>query len=117
MYRMEQKSNIAMYGGSVISFLSSILGLTTSEMLYLLIAIIGGIVGIMGYLDKHKSEKLNRKLAVERTAFDRERTRAIISFLKESPTHDVGQLREVVQKVNEVLKETEQDANVAGVAK
>ncbi|WP_413734357.1 hypothetical protein ACL2XP_17975 [Sodalis sp. RH21] len=115
---MDQRSDIATHGGALLAILSSALGMTTLELFYLVIAIIGAVISLLGYLDKRKnlalgrklaeeSDMANRKIAQDRLAFDRERTKAIITFLKDSPDHDVRQAREVVQKVNEVLKDTE----------
>ena len=81
------------------------------ELVYIFIAVTGAIISLLGYLDKRKTEALNRKLAQERLTFDQQRTKAIVDFLSGSPTHDISQAGEIVQKVNRVLVETEQDDN------
>ncbi|TKI03561.1 hypothetical protein [Martelella alba] len=113
MYRMNDKSDIATHGGALVTLLSSLMGLTTMEMFYIVIALIGAVISLLGYLDKRKTEKLNRSVALERAAFDQQRTKAIVDFLKGSPSHDSSQAAQVVQKVNQILVETEQtDGNV-----
>lgn len=105
--RMDQKADIATHGGALVTLLSSLMGLSTLELVYLVIAVIGAVISLLGFLDKRKTETLNRKLAEERLIFDQERTQAIVAFLQGSPAHDISQAGDVVQKVNDVLKETE----------
>ncbi|TCL04226.1 hypothetical protein EZJ58_2338 [Sodalis ligni] len=107
MQLMDQKSDIATHGGALVTLLSSLMGLSTLELVYLVIAVVGAVISLLGYLDKRKTERLNRQLARERLTFDWERTKAIVEFLQGSPSHDISQAGEVVQKVNNVLKETE----------
>jgi|GEM_PF-348930 hypothetical protein len=111
MKLMNDKSDIAMHGGALAMLLSSLMGLSTMELIYIFMAVIGAIISLLGYVDKRKTETLNRKLAQERLIFDQQRTKAIVDFLNGSPMHDVSQAGEIVQKVNRVLVETEQDGN------
>lgn len=108
---MNDTSDVAMHGGALATLLSSLMGLTTMEMFYIIIAVIGAFISLLGYLDKRKTESLSRKLAQERLTFDQQRTAAIVEFLKSSPTHDISQKGDVIQKVNQVLVDTEQPEN------
>jgi hypothetical protein len=111
MKLMNDRADVATHGGALITLFSSLIGLSTMELVYIFIAVTGAIISLLGYLDKRKTEALNRKLAQERLTFDQQRTAAIVNFLQGSPTHDVSQTGEVVQKVNRILVETEQADN------
>ncbi len=60
MKSMNDTSDVAMHGGALATLLSSLMGLTTMEMFYIIIAVIGAFISLLGYLDKRKTESLSR---------------------------------------------------------
>ncbi|MGG6196166.1 hypothetical protein ACQV2B_19060 [Pantoea allii] len=113
---MNQKADISMYGGSLLTTISSALGLTTLDMVYMVTAIIGAIIALLGYIDKRKTEKLKRKQIEqerknddERIELDRVRAQAVLDYLKGSTdTPAVAKSPEVIQGINRVLDEAKE---------
>lgn len=111
MHRMNQRADLAMNGGSILTLVSSALGLTTLELVYMVTALIGAIIAVLGYIDKHRTEKLNRKAMEEsrrneseRIELDRIRAQAVLDYLKGSAdTPAVHKSPEVIQGINRVL--------------
>lgn len=111
MKSMSQYSDVAMTGGSTVTTISSIVGFITLDHVYMVTAVAGLIIAILGYVDKRRTEKLNRKKLSEdiqnereKMELERERSQAILDYLKgneDSPA--VHRSPEVIKGVNKVL--------------
>ncbi len=111
MTRMNQSADTAINWGSLMSLLSSMAGIVTLERVYMATAVAGAVIALLGYLDKRKTEKLDRKSIEEerrnqqeRIELDRVRAQAVLDFLKgsnDSPA--VQKSPEVIKGINKVL--------------
>lgn len=108
---MNQHSDSAVSWGSLMSVLSSMAGMVTLERVYMFTAIAGALIALFGYLDKRRTEKLERQSIEEerrnqqeRMELDRERAQAVLDYLEGSKdTPSVQKSREVIQGINKVL--------------
>ncbi|MCH4449385.1 hypothetical protein MKS42_12165, partial [Staphylococcus haemolyticus] len=87
--------------------LAAYLGITTLDLTYLVLAVLGFLLSFLGWLDRRAKIKADRHTSAERLALDRQRTRAVIEFLSKSDSHNLEQADEVVAKVQRVMTETE----------
>lgn len=111
MKSMSQYSDAAVTGGTTVSTLSSVMGFITLDHVYMVTAIAGLIIAILGYIDKRRTESLRRKEISEsiesereRLELDRVRAQAVLDYLKGSTdTPAVHKSPEVIQGINKVL--------------
>lgn len=80
--KMNQHSDNFVNGGTLLTMLSSLAGFITLERVYMATAVVGLLITILGYLDKHKAIKEARKNDAERMKLDRELHQATIDSLK-----------------------------------
>ncbi|MGV3868578.1 hypothetical protein [Citrobacter freundii] len=105
--RMNPQNNWLSWFGNVITTIAAYLGITTLDLTYLVLAVLGFLLSLLGWLDRRAKIKADRHASAERLALDRQRTRAVIEYLSRSDTHNIDQADEVVAKVQRVLAETE----------
>lgn len=104
---MNPQNNWLSWFGNVITTIAAYLGITTLDLTYLVLAVLGFLLSLLGWLDRRAKIKADRHALAERLALDRQRTRAVIEYLSRSDTHNIDQADEVVAKVQRVLAETE----------
>ncbi|MEN0615482.1 hypothetical protein [Klebsiella indica] len=104
---MNQQTNWLSWVGNSITTVAAVLGITTLELAYLIIAVLGFLLTFISWLDKRRSIRTERQSNAERLNLDRQRTRAIVDFLGKSDKHDLSQADDVVAKVQRVMDETE----------
>ncbi|MFZ5276809.1 hypothetical protein ACOY8D_08245 [Enterobacter roggenkampii] len=104
---MNPQNNWLSWFGNVITTIAAYLGITTLDLTYLVLAVLGFLLSLLGWLDRRAKIKADRHASAERLALDRQRTRAVIEYLSRSDTHNIDQADEVVAKVQRVLAETE----------
>ncbi|EAA3704921.1 hypothetical protein ABPE25_002592 [Salmonella enterica subsp. enterica serovar Newport] len=105
--RMNLQNNWLSWFGNGITTVAAYLGITTLDLTYLVLAVLGFLLSLLGWLDRRAKIKADRHASAERLALDRQRTRAVIEFLSRSDTHNIDQADEVVAKVQRVMAETE----------
>lgn len=93
--------------GNAITTTAAYLGITTLDLTYLILAVLGFLLSLLGWLDRRAKIKADRHASAERLALDRQRTRAVIEYLSRSDTHNIDQADEVVARVQRVMAETE----------
>ena len=96
---MNLQNNWLSWFGNGITTIAAYLGITTLDLTYLVLAVLGFLLSLLGWLD--------RRASAERLALDRQRTRAVIEYLSRSDTHNIDQADEVVARVQRVMAETE----------
>ena len=104
---MNPQNNWLSWFGNGITTIAAYLGITTLDLTYLVLALLGFLLSLLGWLDRRAKIKADRHASAERLALDRQRTRAVIEYLSRSDTHNIDQADEVVAKVQRVLAETE----------
>ncbi|MBA7876719.1 MULTISPECIES: hypothetical protein [unclassified Citrobacter] len=105
--RMNPQNNWLSWIGNGLTTVAAYLGITTLDLTYLVLAVLGFLLSFFGWLDRRSKIKADRHASAERLALDRQRTRAVIEFLSRSDTHNIDQSDEVVAKVQRVMAETE----------
>lgn len=105
--RMNLQNNWLSWFGNGITTIAACLGITTLDLTYLVLAVLGFLLSLLGWLDRRAKIKADRHASAERLALDRQRTRAVIEYLSRSDTHNIDQADEVVARVQRVLAETE----------
>lgn len=105
--RMNPQNNWLSWFGNVITTIAAYLGITTLDLTYLVLAVLGFLLSLLGWLDRRAKIKADRHASAERLALDRQRTRAVIEYLSRSDTHNIDQADEVVARVQRVMAETE----------
>ncbi|EAB3472423.1 hypothetical protein NMW93_001243 [Salmonella enterica] len=104
---MNPQNNWLSWFGNVITTIAAYLGITTLDLTYLVLAVLGFLLSLLGWLDRRAKIKADRHASAERLVLDRQRTRAVIEYLSRSDTHNIDQADEVVAKVQRVMAETE----------
>lgn len=104
---MDPQNNWLSWIGNGLTTLAAYLGITTLDLTYLVLAVLGFLLSFLGWLDRRAKIKADRHTSAERLALDRQRTRAVIEFLSKSDSHNLEQADEVVAKVQRVMTETE----------
>lgn len=104
---MNLQNNWLSWFGNGITTIAAYLGITTLDLTYLVLAVLGFLLSLLGWLDRRAKIKADRHASAERLALDRQRTRAVIEYLIRSDTHNIDQADEVVARVQRVLAETE----------
>ncbi|MGM8526312.1 hypothetical protein [Enterobacter asburiae] len=104
---MNPQNNWLSWFGNGITTIAAYLGITTLDLTYLVLAVLGFLLSILGWLDRRAKIKADRHASAERLALDRQRTRAVIEYLSRSDTHNIDQADEVVARVQRVMAETE----------
>ncbi|MCH7040984.1 hypothetical protein EFK08_12090 [Escherichia coli] len=104
---MNPQNNWLSWIGNGLTTVAAYLGITTLDLTYLVLAVLGFLLSFFGWLDRRSKIKADRHASAERLALDRQRTRAVIEFLSRSDTHNIDQSDEVVAKVQRVMAETE----------
>ncbi|EDL5731314.1 hypothetical protein CWG78_01565 [Salmonella enterica subsp. enterica serovar Halle] len=104
---MNSQNNWLSWFGNGVTTVAAYLGITTLDLTYLILAVLGFLLSFLGWLDRRAKIKADKHADAERLALDRQRTRAVIEFLSKSDTHDLAQADEVVAKVQRVMAETE----------
>lgn len=105
--RMNPQNNWLSWFGNGITTIAAYLGITTLDLTYLVLAVLGFLLSLLGWLDRRANIKADRHASAERLALDRQRTRAVIEYLSRSDSHSIDQTDEVVAKVQRVMAETE----------
>lgn len=105
--RMNPQNNWLSWFGNAITTIAAYLGITTLDLTYLVLAVLGFLLSLLGWLDRRAKIKADRHASAERLALDRQRTRAVIEYLSRSDTHNIDQADEVVARVQRVMAETE----------
>lgn len=105
--RMNPQNNWLSWVGNGLTTVAAYLGITTLDLTYLVLAVLGFLLSLLGWLDRRSKIKADRHANAERLALDRQRTRAVIEFLSKSDSHNLEQADEVVAKVQRVMTETE----------
>ncbi|EIR8990730.1 hypothetical protein LXR42_001187 [Salmonella enterica] len=104
---MNPQNNWLSWFGNVITTIAAYLGITTLDLTYLVLAVLGFLLSLLGWLDRRAKIKADRHASAERLVLDLQRTRAVIEYLSRSDTHNIDQADEVVAKVQRVMAETE----------
>ena len=104
---MNLQNNWLSWFGNGITTIAAYLGITTLDLTYLVLAVLGFLLSLLGWLDRRAKIKADRHASAERLALDRQRTRAVIEYLSRSDTHNIDQADEVVAMVQRVMAETE----------
>lgn len=104
---MNLQNNWLSWFGNGITTVAAYLGITTLDLTYLVLAVLGFLLSLLGWLDRRAKIKADRHASAERLALDRQRTRAVIEYLSRSDTHNIDQADEVVARVQRVMEETE----------
>jgi hypothetical protein len=104
---MNPQNNWLSWLGNGITTVAAALGISTLELSYLTLAVLGFLISFLSSLDRRQSIRAERRASAERLNLDRQRTRAVVDYLSKSDTHDLTQTDEVVAKVQRVLEETE----------
>ncbi|EPV2475536.1 hypothetical protein ACV28C_003922 [Enterobacter asburiae] len=104
---MNLQNNWLSWFGNGITTIAAYLGITTLDLTYLVLAVLGFLLSLLGWLDRRAKIKADRHASAERLALDRQRTRAVIEYLSRSDTHNIDQADEVVARVQRVMAETE----------
>ena len=104
---MNPQNNWLSWIGNGLTTIAAYLGITTLDLTYLVLAVLGFLLSLLGWLDRRAKIKADRHANAERLALDRQRTRAVIEFLSKSDSHNLEQADEVVAKVQRVMTETE----------
>lgn len=104
---MNPQNNWLSWFGNGITTIAAYLGITTLDLTYLVLAVLGFLLSLLGWLDRRAKIKADRHASAERLALDRQRTRAVIEYLSRSDFHSIDQTDEVVAKVQRVMAETE----------
>ncbi|KAA1188024.1 hypothetical protein [Photorhabdus heterorhabditis] len=97
---------LSLIGNGITAF-AAYFGITTLDLTYLVLAVLGFLLSFLGWLDRRSKIKADRHATAERLALDRQRTRAVIECLSKSDSHSIDQADEVVAKVQRVMAETE----------
>ena len=105
--RMNLQNNWLSWFGNGITTIAAYLGITTLDLTYLVLAVLGFLLSLLGWLDRRAKIKADRHASAEHLALDRQRTRAVIEYLSRSDTHNIDQADEVVARVQRVMAETE----------
>lgn len=105
--RMNPQNNWLSWFGNGITTIAAYLGITTLDLTYLVLAVLGFLLSLLGWLDRRAKIKADRHASAERLALDRQRTRAVIEYLSRSDSHSIDQTDEVVAKVQRVMAEME----------
>lgn len=93
--------------GNAITTVAVVLSISTLELAYLTLAVLGFLISFLSWLDRRISIKAERQASAERLNLDKQRTRAIVDYLNKSDNYDMTQADEVVAKVQRVMEETE----------
>lgn len=104
---MNSQNNWLSWLGNGITAAAAYLGISTLELSYLVIAVLGFLLSFLSWLDRRQSIRAERRSSAERLNLDRQRTRAVVDYLSKSGAHDISQTDEVVAKVQRVMEETE----------
>ena len=104
---MNSQSNWLSWLGNGITAVAALLGISTLELAYLVIAILGFLLSFASWLDRRRSIRAERHASAERLNLDRQRTRAVVDFHSKSDGHSLDQTDEVVAKIQRVMAETE----------
>ncbi|EPJ1884043.1 hypothetical protein [Enterobacter asburiae] len=104
---MNPQNNWLSWFGNGVTTIAAYLGITTLDLTYLVLAVLGFLLSLLGWLDRRAKIKADRHASAERLALDRQRTRAVIEYLIRSDTHNIDQADEVVARVQRVMAETE----------
>lgn len=104
---MNPQNNWLSWVGNGITTCAAYLGITTLELTYLVLAVLGFLLSFLGWLDRRSKIKTDRRDATERLALDRQRTRAVVDYLSRSDSHDIDQTDEVLEKIQRVMAESE----------
>lgn len=104
---MNLQNNWLSWFGNGITTIAAYFGITTLDLTYLVLAVLGFLLSLLGWLDRRAKIKADRHASAERLALDRQRTRAVIEYLSRSDTHNIDQADEVVARVQRVMAETE----------
>lgn len=79
--RMNPQNNWLSWVGNGLTTVAAYLGITTLDLTYLVLAVLGFLLSFFGWLDRRSKIKADRHATAERLALDRQRTRAVIEFL------------------------------------
>ncbi|HAT2187849.1 TPA: hypothetical protein ACNV46_001368 [Citrobacter freundii] len=105
--RMNPQNNWLAWIGNGLTTVAAYLGITTLDLTYLVLAVLGFLLSFLGWLDRRSKIKADRHASAERLALDRQRTRAVVDYLSRSELHNLDQADDVVAKVQRVMTETE----------
>ncbi|EPT3102222.1 TPA: hypothetical protein I8243_005015 [Citrobacter freundii] len=104
---MNPQNNWLAWIGNGLTTVAAYLGITTLDLTYLVLAVLGFLLSFLGWLDRRSKIKADRHASAERLALDRQRTRAVVDYLSRSELHNLDQADDVVAKVQRVMTETE----------
>ncbi|WP_409246139.1 hypothetical protein [Enterobacter cloacae] len=104
---MNPQNNWLSWIGNGVTTVAAYLGITTLDLTYLVLAVLGFLLSLLGWLDRRAKIKADRHANAERLALDRQRTRAVVDYLIRSELHNLDQADDVVAKVQRVMTETE----------
>lgn len=105
---MNSQNNWLSWLGNGITTVAAALGISTLELSYLVIAVLGFLISFLSWWDRRQTLRSERRASAERLNLDRQRTRAVVDYLSKSGAHDLSQADEVVAKVQRVMEEMEE---------
>ncbi|MGC6389667.1 hypothetical protein ACMV8I_18680 [Ewingella sp. S1.OA.A_B6] len=102
--KMNQNTDGFVNGGTLLTMISSLAGFITLERVYMATAVVGLIITVLGYLDKHRAIKEARRHDDERMKLERELHQATIDSLKyRTDTPAMSKYPEVTEGIKNVL--------------
>ncbi|MBF7955520.1 hypothetical protein [Rahnella victoriana] len=102
--KMNQNTDGFVNGGTLLTMISSLAGFITLERVYMATAVVGLLITVLGYLDKHRAISQSRKNDAERMKLDRELHQATIDSLKyRTNTPSMDKYPEVSEGIKNVL--------------
>lgn len=102
--KMNQNTDGFVNGGTLVTMISSLAGFITLERVYMATAVVGLLITVLGYLDKHRAISQARKNDAERMKLDRELHQATIDSLKyRTNTPSMDKYPEVSEGIKNVL--------------
>lgn len=103
--KMNQNTDGFVNGGTLLTMISSLVGFITLERVYMATAVVGLLITILGYLDKHRAINQARKNDAERMKLDRELHQATIDSLKyRTDTPAMNKYPEVSEGIKNVME-------------
>ncbi|WP_236278559.1 hypothetical protein [Enterobacter bugandensis] len=79
---MKPQNNWLSWIGNGLTTLAANLGITTLDLTYLVLAVLGFLLSFLGWLDRRAKIKADRHASAERQVFDRQRIREVIENLR-----------------------------------
>ncbi len=102
--KMNQNTDGFVNGGTLLTMISSLAGFITLERVYMATAVVGLLITVLGYWDKHRAISQARKNDDERMKLDRELHQATIDSLKyRINTPSMDKYPEVSEGIKNVL--------------